>query len=199
MYGIPLKTIIQTIGILALVGLVMHVGCQAKKLAGVKVALEQQIAETKRCNESVYELTGAVDEQTAYAEASQQAAAEAHALYEHLRRRDPEVRYVPRERIVEVVRPGDCQRAALDAWDLLNGGDASWGYDGPTVSDWQAFYASTSELTWGVAPQSLVHRSFPVVSELRLYATQSPYQMQGLTSLNEGVWISGYMMSHELR
>ena len=194
MYGIPIRTIVLGVVVLVILAFGARVGCRLNKLVKIEAAYDKQVAETKACNDSVEDLTYAVQEQTRMADDLRIAGETANEMYYEIANRPPTIKVVPRDRIVEVIRPGNCDRAALDAYDLLHRERTSWKKE-RTVEEWATYYSQPYS-AWAPAaalPPAVLPNSH-AVSEFRLYVKGSQFQNHSLPWSGQETWISGQIV-----
>lgn len=195
--AIPWKTVANVAIVVVFVGLCLYLVNTGKRLERYKNLTEQQKREIEACNASVRTLEYEIDEQTESLEESQRAAMEANALVEELLSR-PVPTPPPREVIVERVRPGDCDRAAVDAWRVFNEtmeGVRAW-EEQPDVRprsalEWRDYYLSQP----GALPPSGASGSFPAGRGFTAYVWESPFPQPGPSSIHSPTLIYGSMTS----
>lgn len=199
----PPGVIARLVGVAAFVALVIggalyftHLGAKLEKQ---EVLLKRQALDLELRQKNERKLEEALEEQSEAAEAARNASEVANELYEEIVNRPRPVRVVPRDRIVEVIRPGDCDRAALDAWDLLQEkGVTTWDSNARLDSDyWREYYLDYAR---GVQPprpvQVDIHVSRPLNQSLTEWRSLPPGQSWPLyPQLNSGLQISAEIRS----
>lgn len=172
-----------------------HLGAKLEKQ---ELLLKNQARDLEIRAENARKLTEALAAQDEATAAAREAAAIANGLYEEVLNRPRPVRVVPRDRIVEVVRGGDCDRAATDAWDLLKEkgviqwNDASNSRD---VDYWRDYYLDYARR----APQPRpVQVDFHVSRPLNPGLTELRSQPLGPNSSLYPTFNSGYPISAEI-
>lgn len=198
----PTGVIARLVGGVLFVSLVMggalyftHLG---KKLEKQELLLRNQARDLELRQENERRLAEAMEEQTAAVEESRQAARTAEELYNQVVNQPRPVRVVPRDRVVEVIRPGNCDNAALDAWDLLQEkGITKWESDARYDSDyWRDYYLDYARHVQPPQPVQLdIHVSRPLTPGLTAWRSPHP----GLSSPLYPGWNSGLPISVEIR
>ena len=172
-----------------------HLGAKLEKQ---ELLLKNQARDLELRQENERRVLEALEEQSDAAEAARTAAMVANELYEEALNRPRPVRVVPRDRIVEVIRAGDCDTAAVDAWDLLQEkGITTWDSNARFDSDyWRDYYLDYARHAPRPQPVQVdIHVSRPLnpgLTELR-----SP--LPGLNSPLYPGWSSGQPISVEIK
>lgn len=199
----PAKLIAELIGaavfVLAILGGALYFTHLGSKLEKQELLLKNQARDLEIRAQNEEKLSEALEAQDEATAAAREAAATANALYEEVLNRPRPVRIVPRDQIVEVVRPGDCDRAAVDAWDLLKEkgviqwNDASNSRD---VDYWRDYYLDYARH----APQPRpVQVDFHVSRPLNPGLTELRSPPLGPNSSLSQMWSSGQPISVEIR
>jgi len=185
--------------ILAILGGALYFSHLGAKLEKQQVLLQQQQQDLKIRAENEKKLTEAIEEQTDATRAARAAAQVANALYEEELNRPRPIHTVPRDRVVEVVRSGDCDRAALDAWDLLKEkGVIQWNdASNSRGSDyWRDYYLDYAR---HARPPQPVQVDFLVQRPLSSINTPLKSQFPGLSSRPCPLLSSGLQVSAEIQ
>jgi hypothetical protein len=141
--GVIARLVGAALFVLAILGGALYFTHLGKKLEQQNALIQQQTHELEVRTKNEKKLTAAIEEQTEATAAARAAAQVANALAEEVLNRPRPVHTVPVEHVVEVVRAGDCDRAALDAWDLLEEkGVMKWNTTstGHSAEYWRDYY-----------------------------------------------------------
>ncbi|HET6455811.1 MAG TPA: hypothetical protein VFI02_15515 [Armatimonadota bacterium] len=117
--GIIARLVGAGVFVLIILGGALYFTHLGAKLEKQELLLKNQARDLEIRAENARKLREALEDQDEATAAAREAAATANALYEEVLNRPRPVRVVPRDQIVEVIRSGNCDTAAVDAWDLL--------------------------------------------------------------------------------
>jgi len=144
-------------------------------------------------------LKDTVERQNDAIEETARVAVTAGELYEELSRRPVPVRYVTREAVSESIATGNCDLAALSAWDLLNkrGVIPCTGLtcpqpEQPDVSYWRQYYLDQSAASQPSSVNVSIHAIQPLSS---LFDTPSRYPLPIQSSPLSQAPIYGWQVS----
>ena len=197
--GIIARLVGAGVFVLIILGGALYFTHLGAKLEKQEVLLKKQAWDLELRQENERLVLEALEEQSDAAEAARTAAMVANELYEEALNRPRPVRVVPRDRIVEVIRAGDCDTAAVDAWDLLKEkgviqwNDASNSRD---VDYWRDYYLDYARHAPRPQPVQLdIHVSQPLSPGLTAWRSPHP----GPNSSLSQVWSSGQPISVEIK
>jgi len=180
--------------IVGAVAYAMHIGSKYEQCRALTIKQKQDI-ETQVENER--RLVRALRKQTEASEAAERAAETANALYEEIISRPRPSRVVTRDKIVEVVRAGDCDRAALDGWDLLKEkGVIRWeSSSSRDVDYWREYYLQQARAAVPPKPVQVVFHVSQPLSRNHMPLRCQPFGLSSspYRTLNSGLQISAEM------